>query len=209
MTEIYLMTSSELYDKDNIITIHNSDSKTIINEKAFLSVSGEKKAEEISKNKELQGFDAIYSSSYIRTLETAKYMALENNTVIHVDDRFNERKVGDLAPMEITELRVLQAKNFDFKLPNGESLNEAKKRIQKALKELLNNEKGNKVLIVSHPTIITALLSTWCEVGYNFDYDIILSYYNKTIIDGNFSFSNIIKLEFDDTNLVNVDSIEL
>lgn len=209
MTEIYLMTSSELYDKDNIITIHNSDSKTLINEKAFLSVSGEKKAEEISKNKELQGFDAIYSSSYIRTLETAKYMALENNTVIHVDDRFNERKVGDLAPMEITELRVLQAKNFDFKLPNGESLNEAKKRIQKALKELLNNEKGNKVLIVSHPTIITALLSTWCEVGYNFDYDIILSYDNKAIIDGNFSFSNIIKLDFDDTNLINVDSMEL
>lgn len=209
MTEIYLMTSSELYDKDNIITIHNSDSKTIINEKAFLSVSGEKKAEEISKNKELQGFDAIYSSSYIRTLETAKYMALENNTVIHVDDRFNERKVGDLAPMEITELRLLQAKNFDFKLPNGESLNEAKKRIQKALKELLKNEKSNKVLIVSHPTIITALLSTWCEVGYNFDYDIILSYDNKTIIDGNFSFSNIIKLEFDDTNLVNVYIIEL
>lgn len=209
MTQVYLMISSQLYNKDDIITIHNSDSKSVINEKAFLSVSGEKKAEELSKNKKLQGFAAIYSSSYIRALETAKYMALENNTIIHIDDRFNERKVGDLAHMEISEFHVLQAKNFDFKLPYGESLNEVKKRMQKALKELLNNEKGNKVLIVSHPIVITSLLSTWCEVGYNFDYDIILKYEDKTIIDSNFSFSNIVKLDFDETNLVDMNSIEL
>ena len=49
MTQVYLMISSQLYNKDDIITIHNSDSKSVINEKAFLSVSGEKKAEELSK----------------------------------------------------------------------------------------------------------------------------------------------------------------
>ncbi len=209
MTEVYLMTSAELYDKDNLITINNRDSKIITSEKAFLSVSGEKEAEELSKNKSLQGFDAIYSSNYVRTLETAKYIALENNTVIHIDDRFNERIIGDLEPMEVSELRVLQAKNFDFKLPNGESLNEVKKRSQKALKELLNNEIGNKVLILSHPITIMAILTTWCEMGFNFESDMILSYNDKTIVDSNFNFSNIIKLEFEDTNLVNVESIEL
>lgn len=209
MTEVYLMTSSELYDKDNLITIHNRDGKLAISEKAFLSVSGEKEAEKLSKNKNLEGFDAIYSSNYVRTLETAKYIALENNTVIHIDDRFNERIIGNLEPMEVSELRVLQAKNFDFKLPNGESLNEVKKRSQKALKELLNNEIGNKVLILSHPITIMAILTTWCEMGFNFESDMILSYNDKTIVDSNFNFSNIIKLEFDDMNLVNVDSMEL
>lgn len=208
MTEVYLMTSAEIYDIDNLITIHNRDSKLITSEKAILSVSGEKEAEELSKNKSLQGFDAIYSSNYVRTLETAKYIALENNTVIHIDDRFNERIIGNLEPMEVSELRVLQAKNFDFKLPNGESLNEVKKRSQKALKELLSNEIGNKVLILSHPITIMAILTTWCEMGFNFEADMILSYNDKTIVDSNFNFSNIIKLEFEDTNLVNVDSID-
>lgn len=208
MTEVYLLTSSELYNEDDLIIINNSDKKDL-NELAFLSVGGEKKAEKVSKEKNLQGFDAIYSSSYIRSLETAKYIALENNTVLHLDDRFNERKIGDIEPMELSELRVLQAKNFDFKLPYGESLNEVKKRSQKALKELLNNESGNKILIVTHPIIITALLSTWCEVGYNFDNEIILSYDGKTIVDSNFSFSNMIKLDFEGTNLINIDNIEL
>ena len=73
--------------------ISNSDSNQVQNEKAFLSVSGEKKAEELSKHFELHNIDAVYSSNYVRALETAKYIALENNTIINVDDRFNERKI--------------------------------------------------------------------------------------------------------------------
>lgn len=209
MTQVYLMTSSELYDNENLIIIQNSDSKQEIIEKAFLSVNGEKEAERLSKNKIFQGFNAIYASNYIRSLETAKYIALENNTIIHIDERFNERKVGDTSSIEINELRVLQAKNFDFKLVNGESLNEVKKRSQKALKELLNNEMGNKVLIISHPIVITVLLSTWCEIGFNFDSDIILIYNDKTITDTNFNSSNIIRLEFNETILTDINTIDL
>ena len=209
MTEVYLMTSGELYNKDYIIIIHDNDNRKEVDEKAFLSVGGEKEVERLSKNPKLQSFDAIYSSNFIRSLETAKYIALENNTIINIDDRFNERIIGDIEPMEVSELRILQAKNFDFKLPNGESLNEVKKRSQKALKELLNNELGNKILIISHPIVITALLSTWCVRGFNFDYDIILSYSDKAIIDNNFASSNIIKLEFDETNLIDINTFDL
>ena len=134
MTEVYLMTSGELYNKDDIIIIHDNDNRKEVDEKAFLSVGGEKEVERLSKNPKLQSFDAIYSSNFIRSLETAKYIALENNTIIHIDDRFNERIIGDIEPMEVSELRILQAKNFDFKLPNGESLNEVKKKKSKSFK---------------------------------------------------------------------------
>ena len=82
-TVVYLIRHSESTSKNNLKMISNNDSTQVQNEKAFLSVSGEKKAEELSKHPELQNIDAVYSSSYVRALETAKYIALENNTIIN------------------------------------------------------------------------------------------------------------------------------
>ena len=82
-TVVYLIRHSEATPKNNLKNISIHDSKQILNEKSFLSVSGEKRAEELSKMEELQNIDAVYSSSYVRSLETAKYIALENNTIIN------------------------------------------------------------------------------------------------------------------------------
>ena len=95
-TVVYLIRHSEVTPHANIKNISMHDNKQINNEKAFLSVSGEKRAERLSKHKELQNIDAVYSSNYVRCLETAKYIALENNTIINIDDRLNERKIDEI-----------------------------------------------------------------------------------------------------------------
>jgi 2,3-bisphosphoglycerate-dependent phosphoglycerate mutase len=123
-TVVYLIRHSEAINKANINNILVKDSNQIINEKAILSVSGERLAEQLSKSPELQKIDAVYSSNYVRAMETAKYIAMENNTVINVDERLNERKIGDLSTMEGKEFHRLQVKDFDFKLSGGESLNQ-------------------------------------------------------------------------------------
>ncbi len=208
-TVVYLIRHSESTPKVNIKYISTDDSNQIQNEKAFLSVSGEKKAEELSKHPELQNIDAVYSSDYVRALETAKYIALENNTIINIDDRLNERKIGQMSDMEWKEFSRLQMKDFDFKLSGGESLNQTKKRIVEAMKNVLMFETGNRVAIVSHSTALTCLMSAWCEMGHNYDDEIILSYGDETIIDGHFSAPMVFKVVFDGMNVISLEYLNI
>ena len=206
-TVVYLIRHSESTSKSNLKMISNGDSNQVQNEKAFLSVSGEKKAEQLSKHPELQNIDAVYSSNYVRALETAKYIALENNTIINVDERFNERKIGNMGDMEWKEFARLQMKDFNFKLSGGESLNQTKKRMVEAMKNILMFETGNRVALVSHSTALTCLLSAWCEVGHNYDDEIILSYGEETIVDGHWNAPMVYKVIFDGMNVLNIEYI--
>lgn len=208
-TVVYLIRHSEVAPKSNLKYISNNDSSQIQNEKAFLSVSGEKKAEMLSKHPELQKIDAVYSSSYVRALETAKYIALENNTIINVDERLNERKIGKAEDMDWNEFNRLQMRDFDFKLELGESLNQTKKRIVEAMKNILMFETGNRVAVVSHSTALTCLLGAWCEIGHNYNDEIILSYGDETIIDGHFSAPMVFKVVFDGMNVISLEYLNI
>ena len=193
-TVVYLIRHSEVTLKSNIKNISMSDDFQTSNEKAFLSVSGEKKAQIMSKMPELQNIDAVYSSNYVRALETAKYIAQENNTIINVDERLNERKIGDNENIESKEFHRLQTTNFDYKLPNGESLNDTKKRMIEAMKNILMFENELRVAVISHSTALTCLLSAWCEMGKNYDDEIILSYKDETLVDGHWPAPAIYKV---------------
>ena len=208
-TTIYLIRHSEPTPKVNLKFINSKDSSQIANEKVFLSVSGEKRAEELSKKEELQDIDAVYSSNYVRALGTAKYIALENNTIINIDERLNERRIGEIGELSQKEFERLQKKDFDFKLSSGESFNQTKKRMIEAVKGILMFETGNRVAVVSHGTALTALLSTWCEIGYNYDEDIILSYNEKTIIDGNWTAPHVIKVVFEGTTVKDIEYLNI
>lgn len=208
-TVVYLIRHSEATPKNNLKNISIHDSKQILNEKSFLSVSGEKRAEELSKMEELQNIDAVYSSSYVRSLETAKYIALENNTIINIDDRLNERKIGDMGDMDWREFYRLQMKDFDFKLSGGESINQVKKRMVAAMKNILMFETGNRVAVVSHSAALTCLLSAWCETGRNYNGEIILSYNGESIIDGSFTAPMVFKVVFDGMNVLSIELVEL
>jgi 2,3-bisphosphoglycerate-dependent phosphoglycerate mutase len=208
-TVVYLIRHSEVAPKSNFKSINNHDSKQIANEKCILSVSGEKKAEQLSKLEELKGVSSVYSSSYVRALETARYIALENNLVINVDDRLDERKIGQLGDMPMADFERLQARDFDFKLNGGESINQVKKRMSDCLKNILMFDSEEKIVIVSHATAIMSLLSNWCEVGHNYDENVILTYNEETIVDGNFQAPHVFKVTFDGLNVLNIEYVDI
>ena len=208
-TVVYLIRHSEAAPKSNIKVINCHDGQQISNEKSILSVSGEKKAEQLSKLEELKGINAIYSSSYVRALETAKYIALENNLIINVDDRLNERKIGQLGDMPMRDFERLQARDFDFKLNGGESINQVKKRMSDCLKNILMFESDEKIVVISHATAITSLLSAWCEIGHNYDENVILTYNEETIVDGNYQAPHVFKVTFDGLNVLNIEYIDI
>lgn len=99
---------------------------------------------------------------------------------------------------------ILKGNDFDFKVGNGESLNEVKDRMYNMLQYLLENYKNKKILIVSHSTALACLLSNWCEIKFLGEY----KFKDKVFFDGNWNYCETFKLIFDDeNNLINIEKM--
>ena len=71
--EVYLIRHSKPLKVNND---KNMDSLQIQNEKQPLSIEGENIAREKLNIEELKDIDKLYSSSYVRAISTAKYIAV-------------------------------------------------------------------------------------------------------------------------------------
>ena len=95
--------SKQLKDYGTILT---NESHQEQNEKIILSVEGEAEAKNLSKNKELEEISEIWSSSYVRAISTAKYIAERNSLKINIDSSLNERRLRRLSGIECIRRRV-------------------------------------------------------------------------------------------------------
>lgn len=199
MRKIIYLARHSIVDKD-INNDLNIDSLQLRNEKSTLSIEGEKLAEKVSDMTEFKNIDLVVSSSYVRAQSTAKYFARNNNCKVFVMSLFNERKHGVVDWNELPEnFERKQFEDFDFKMSNGESLNEVKKRLLEGLEFLLNSQ-YEKVLVISHATAITSLLTIWCQYIYGKE----LKYKDKVLSDAAWDYLDIYKLEFENNVLVNI-----
>lgn len=165
MKTIYLMRHSEPLKPVNI---NNDESLQLQNEKWPLTVEGEKLAEEKSRRNELNNFDIVISSNYVRAISTAKYFTKDK---LFIDENFGERKFGINNWEELPkDFGKKQFDNFDYKLPNGESINEVIDREYNSLISILNKYYDQKILVVGHATALSSLLSKWCEIDYTNGY---------------------------------------
>lgn len=171
-TVIYLIRHA---DTINELGIRNTNETTqIINEKEILSIKGEEDSKKLSKNEELKNLNAIWCSSYVRAKQTAKYIANENNLQINLDNRLNERKLGNLNEIAIfmkdkktrdpSQEQLLYPK---FKTSDGESAEDTNTRMADFLNEILIKYKEKRVAIISHGGSIKFLLLNWCNVNNN------------------------------------------
>ena len=205
-TTIYLVKHAD-EQKENGIK-NTNDTTQLMNEKYILSVKGEEQSKKLSENTELNNIDVLWSSSYARAKATAKYIANRNSIEINIDDRLNERKLGNLKDlsswMENKTIGVVQAYLLDkkWKAREGESCEEATERITLFLKEILKENMGKRIVLVSHGALISFLLTNWCEL--NEETKLV---FNDKIIE--IKEPSITKLTFDNKKLINIDSIEL
>ncbi len=102
-------------------------------------------------------FDVIISSPLRRTAQTAIIISEHRKVPIIYMEELKERNYGTLAGMKIEELPGLdksttdideQIKTVDFKAHGGESEEEMKKRLAKALDLIKSEYKGKTVLMV-------------------------------------------------------------
>ncbi len=200
MKQIYVMRHSEPLKCNNI---ENGDSLQVQNEKWTLTENGENIAKEKSKLEELQNFDIVFSSNYVRAIATAKYFSKDK---INIVESFGERKFGIDKWEDMPEnFGEKQFNDFDYKTENGESLNEVLDREINAIFKILDEYSDKKILIVGHSTALATLFSKWCEVQYTGEY----KFNEKVFFDGVWNFCETFKLTFDDNNdLVNIENIK-
>ena len=207
MTVVYLVRHSR--GNFSRFFINTKESFQIENEKYILSVEGERKAKKIAKLDELKNIDYVVSSNYVRAMSTAKYISHFNNIPLNVDDDFNERKFGvdDIRKIP-QDFFTKQMQYEDYKLENGESRKEVRKRMLNGLAKVMKKNLGKRIVIVSHASSISFLLTKWCSVEM-IDSKYVIKFKGKEIING-FDSPEVLKLEFNDKHkLVNICSIKI
>jgi 2,3-bisphosphoglycerate-dependent phosphoglycerate mutase len=103
--------------------------------------------------------DAALSSPYKRAVDTIADFAESVNLEIEIIDDFRERKIGNEWIDDFNTFSRKQWENFDYKLTDGESLNEVQSRNIRALGEVLTGFKGKNVVIGSHGTALSTVIN--------------------------------------------------
>lgn len=165
LTTIYLIRHSTKFNvKEDIESYNTTDNKQLRTEKNMLTIEGEKRAKILSEQDEMQGLDKVYSSNYVRAMQTAKYLIDKNGLKLNIDERFNERRLGHPDKEKYPNFFSLQYWDKEFKNTEGENQIEVNKRMTEAFWEVVNNNRGKRVAIVSHGTSISFLLMNWCKL---------------------------------------------
>lgn len=199
MTTVYLIRHSKPI---NVNYYLDNDNLQLQNEKKCLSVEGEQIAKERFEDKEFNDIDIVFSSNYVRAIQTAKYLADKNNTEINVFSDLGERKFGISSWNELPE--EFERKQFleeNYKIGNGESQKEVRERMLSALIQIINENKNRRIAIVSHATALSYLLKNWCNIEV-VDDKLRYSYKDKILLDGYFNYCETFKIDFDENNSI-------
>jgi broad specificity phosphatase PhoE len=114
--------------------------------------------------------DRIYISEYIRTEQTIKYVAEKKEISPIIDSRLNEIDNGLIEGMSKQMLQqhypdvwnAFQERDRDFQFPEGESGEEAQKRIDSFFKD--KQASNEDLILVSHDGLIRLLMCSILEI---------------------------------------------
>ena len=188
----------------NNLVFPDKDSLEQKREKRILSIEGEEASKKLANCKDLQGVQMIYSSPFVMSIGTAKYLAKKLELDIQIKAELGERVLGSLGDKKIRMITEIQENDFDYRLAGGESLNDVRKRMVRFLRSLLHLYPDKTIALFTHNVAITCLLSEWCSKGFNLDNRLILNYQEEAIVDGTWDGINMIELVFDQYDLISI-----
>lgn len=173
--KIFLISNNSLLDNIN----YDSSNLELVRMLRPLSIKGEDIAKEISKLEYLKNVETIYSSFYSSSISSAKYLANNLELNVEMNMNLNDCKVGILGSKNMKMVKGLQEHDFNYKLPNGESLVDVGNRLNEFIKNLGESE----IAIFTHKRAILGFLLKYATVGYNLDDNLILEYNNEIVYD--------------------------
>lgn len=208
MTTVYLIRHSVRMKLDCIESCNTSQNDIVKREKIILSVEGEKRAQILSEEKELQNIDVVYTSNCVRTLQTAKYLMERQNLKVNIDERFDERRVGKDNTITHPDWFKKQYFDEDYKTKGGESQREVKKRFESAFLEVIKKHKDKRIAIFSHGYAITFFLLKYCKLVSIIEGKLKYEYNNKVIFEKKINAPEVFKLTLDGEEVKNIELIE-
>lgn len=140
--------------------------------------------------------DRFYSSPYRRSIDTIKPLADSKNKQITIVDDLRERKLSDGWIDNFNEVAQKQWEDFNYKLPNGESLNEVQERNIGALNSILAISRNETVVIGTHGTALSTIINYYQK---DFKFEMFNKYKHE--------FPWIVKFEFSETVNENIEII--
>ena len=199
-TTVYLIRHSIPFKEHRGLELIDDDILTW-NMKSPLSIKGEEKAKEYFKKEEFNNIDVVWSSSYVRAMSTAKYLAYYNDVKVNVSSVFNERIHGINNWSELpSDFEKKQFEDKDFKVGYGESRREVTVRMLDGLNKVLDEYKGKNIAIVGHASSFAFLLSNWCDINYTGQCQ--YRFKEKVIFEGFWNYLETFKLVFDENNKI-------
>ena len=164
------------------------------------------KIEEFSEKMNFKDIKNVYSSKYVRARKTAEILSGKSD--INIDDRLGER-LGGIPNLDITpeEYYKMQFDNPDFCFPEGETVNQIIKRMDEAINDIIEKNRGEESIVVSHGAAITFYLRKWCNIEItNVEKKIRRFEYNGNVIhEGVVNFIQCFKLIFNDNKVINIE----
>lgn len=131
-----------------------------------LTPLGEEQAREVAKQLQDVTFDRAYSSSSERARDTARYILEHHDVVLELRDELREIFLGTWEGKLYAEVQVTHPENHNyfwkdpsrFALENAESFHDLQARAVSILDEIVKENEGKTILVVSHGAFIKALL---------------------------------------------------
>jgi len=157
-------------------------------------IENSKKLLEIFKDIKI---DCIYSSPYKRTIDTVKYISAFKNLPVIENENLRERNNGEWVN-NIKEYMNQQWNDFDYKLPNGESLKEVQYRNINTIKNIITSHPGKNVIIGTHGTALSVIINYFDS---KYDYNEFLKIKDKM--------PYIIKLKFENDKYIKREALSI
>lgn len=133
-----------------------------------LSEKGMKDRKRVTEFLSNQKIDAVLSSPYKRAIDTVKDFADTYGLEIGLVENFKERKVSGGWIGDFTEFAEKQWNDFNFKLPDGESLKEVQTRNIEALNQALDKYADQNIVIGSHGTALSTIINFY-DPSFGYD----------------------------------------
>lgn len=131
-----------------------------------LTERGHLQAQRVAERLKDIPIDVIYSSSLQRTKQTAGYISKVKNLPVNLSDELKEIHGGDWEGLTWQELEERWPEAYDMwdnrphlhKMPNGESMAELQQRALDVIMNIIKQNQGKNICIVTHGTLIRTVI---------------------------------------------------
>ncbi|CAH2212323.1 histidine phosphatase family protein [Tepidibacter aestuarii] len=156
-----------------------------------LSDTGKDQAKKTSIRLKVEKIDLIYSSPLRRAVNTAKEISRIKNVEINICEEFKEMNFGDFEGLTFNEIESnhkeeyerLKSESFEYNFPNGENMIGFHDRISKKIDDIIKEQDGKTVLIVSHAGVIRACLSHLISKDHTYHWNFKIDNCSMTIVE--------------------------